>query len=171
MSTCGECGSHQIAEPEATPIAERQHCPACGSTARRLERTADDNVLSLRSSLRIKVVRGATGQVAQEQFVGSEQTVADGTWTDKAVVRDYEHDRYAERVVREGDGAELRMRTDWRLRCPRRLLWRARQVLDARMPEIPGIGLKVPVFRTGPSEHERASGPPLGLPPLEEKVE
>jgi hypothetical protein len=94
-------------EPETTPIAERRPCPACGSTTRRFERFVEEH-LTLRGSLATKLVRGATGRVAQEQFVGADQTVADGTWTEKGVVVDYENDRYIERVVREHDGVELR---------------------------------------------------------------
>jgi hypothetical protein len=69
---------------------------------------AEDRLPFLRASLQIKVVRGATGEVAQEQFVGADQTVADGTWTDKVMVRDHENARYSERVVREGDGVVVR---------------------------------------------------------------
>lgn len=106
MSTCGACG-RPIAEPETTPIAVRLPCPACGSTSRHLERTVEVR-LTMRSSLAIKLVRGATGRVAQEQFAGADKTIADGTWTDKSLVRDYEQDRYVEKVVREHDGAILR---------------------------------------------------------------
>jgi hypothetical protein len=106
MTTCGACGG-PIIEPEATPIAKRQPCPTCGSTARLFGRIFEGGVTP-RGSLATKLVRGATGRVAQEQFVGADQTVSDGTWTEKAVVVDYENDRYVERVVREQDGVELR---------------------------------------------------------------
>jgi hypothetical protein len=106
MSSCGVCGG-PIAEPETTPIPERRACPTCGSTTRRFERILEGNVTP-RGSLATRLIRGATGRVAQEQFVGADLTASDGTWTEKSVTRDFENDRYVERIVRENDGAELR---------------------------------------------------------------
>jgi len=78
-------------------------CPNCGSTSRHLERTAEDHV-TMHSSLGLKHVRGETGRVAQEQVVGDAQS-ADGSWVDKAVIRDHEKDLYREVIV-YGDGTK-----------------------------------------------------------------
>ena len=51
----------------------------------------------MRSSLGLKHVRGETGKVAQEQFVGAQQSV-DGSWVEKAVVRHHEDDLYREEI-------------------------------------------------------------------------
>ena len=51
----------------------------------------------MRSSLGLKHIRGETGRIAQEQFVGAEQS-ADSSWVDKAVVRHYEDDLYREEI-------------------------------------------------------------------------
>ena len=51
----------------------------------------------MHSSLGLKHIRGETGKVAQEQFVGDDQS-ADGRWVEKAVVRDFEKDLYREEM-------------------------------------------------------------------------
>ena len=45
----------------------------------------------MHSSLRLKVIRGATGKVAQEQLVGESQS-ADGVWVQEVRVLDREAD-------------------------------------------------------------------------------
>lgn len=96
MVRCGRCAG-PIDETDPLPVRDRQPCPVCGSTTRLLERSVEDSV-TMRSSLAIKHVRGKTGTTAQEQFVGADQSV-DGSWVDKAVVRDYEKDLYREQIV------------------------------------------------------------------------
>jgi hypothetical protein len=68
----------------------------CGSTSRHLERTIEDSV-TMRSSLSLRHIRGRTGKIAQEQFVGAEQS-ADGSWVHKTVVRHHEDDLYREEI-------------------------------------------------------------------------
>ncbi len=104
---CRGCGR---ALPSAMneSLEQRRPCPTCGSVVRALDRTATEGISTLRGSLQTKLTRGDTGDVAHEQFVGADQSRADGSWTEKTVLRDHETDRYVERVVRERDGEVLR---------------------------------------------------------------
>ena len=104
--SCGRCG-RTLPDSENGPVDQRRPCPDCRSLARRFERTMAE-AISIRDSLATKLIRGATGEVAQEQFVGADHTKADGSWTEKTVLVDHETDRYVERVVRERDGAIVR---------------------------------------------------------------
>jgi hypothetical protein len=104
LAVC-ECGA-AVADAGTGAAADRVACGACGSTVRQHSRTLDDNVLTLRSTLGLKLVRGATGKVAQTQTVGARQS-GDGSWTEVAVVVDWENDRYLEHVEAEDGGSVI----------------------------------------------------------------
>ncbi len=73
--------------------------------ARTLHRFAADG-LTLHGGLGIKLVRGATGKVAQEQFVGASPS-EDGRIAQVTMLRDYETGADVKRVVLE-DGTVAR---------------------------------------------------------------
>lgn len=100
---CGGCGL-QLPASENEP-AVRRPCATCGSTARILYRSAADT-LALHGGLGIKLIRGATGKVAQEQFTGASRS-EDGSIAEVSMLRDYETGADMKRVVL-ADGTEVR---------------------------------------------------------------
>ena len=95
MVTCER--GHPIDEP----CEDRRPCPVCGSPVRHVTVQAEDRLLEMRSSLKMKVTR-ASGKVAQVQTVDAPRRSADGTWpAEYGQVFEYEADppRYREHVV------------------------------------------------------------------------
>ena len=107
---CGGCGL-QLPASENEP-ALRRPCATCGSMARNLHRSTADS-LTLHGGLGIKLVRGATGKVAQEQFVGASPS-EDGSIAEVTMLRDYETGADVKRVVLEDGTLERDVRGDLR---------------------------------------------------------
>ena len=95
---------HQVDEVGTEPVAARKPCPVCGSTARRIERLAEER-LTIHGALRTQLRRGGSSKVVQDGFVGSIQS-ADGTWVERSQVKDREADHYVE-VITAADGSEI----------------------------------------------------------------
>jgi hypothetical protein len=101
---CGGCG-REVDDFGTEAPTPRQPCPTCGSLSRAYGLDFEAG-LTLRASLGITHVRGATGRIAKKQSVGDDQS-HDGSWVDRTQVFNFEDDRYVEKIV-GADGAVLR---------------------------------------------------------------
>ena len=102
-SACGAV----IDEPASSIVAERQPCPACGSTVRTFSAHVHESV-TLREKIGLKHKRPGYKKPIYESVSGEDLHRATGQWNQKTREIDRENNRYKEVIVNPQTGEVVR---------------------------------------------------------------
>lgn len=103
---CADCGA-LIKEPGDLPIANREPCSVCGSTARNMT-AAVNEVAKIREKIGMKQKRPGYKRPIFESVSGDDLHRASGQWNKLAREIDRENGRYKEVIVNPETGEVLR---------------------------------------------------------------